>query len=148
MKNLTQILVSCALFLVFFNFIPHQLPGTGNGESLFIQQAFDSQHAFHILTPVHPLPGAALHGLQLRKLRLPKPQHISRQLAQLRHFSDAEVKFLRNQYISRFSFGAARLGAHSVICVFSTMRRHTQLKINCRPYTVPGWRRGYRRLTT
>ncbi len=75
------------------------LTRAGDGESFFVKQLLDAQHAFDVLAPIHALAGAALHRLELRELGFPETQHVGRQMAQTGNFSDAEIELFRNQNI-------------------------------------------------
>ena len=68
------------------------LAGAGERVALAMNQALDLQKQFHIAAPVKPLPGSALVGLELGKLRLPKAQHIRLQLADPRDISNFEIE--------------------------------------------------------
>src|SRR5580765_7219588 len=119
-------------------FHPQLLARAGNRESLFVQQLLDPQHRFHIFAAIHTLPGAALYRLELRKLGLPKPQHVSGQAAQSGNFSDAEIELVRNNDVVLCRPGLGfHLSSHAnsnwadwpdrkPIGVSSTIRRATQ----------------------
>jgi hypothetical protein len=72
----------------------------GYGESFFIEQLPDFQYVAYISSPVHALPRAALHGLQLGEFGFPKTEDIRRKMAEARHFSDAEVKLIGNHNLA------------------------------------------------
>ena len=55
------------------------------------------QDAFYIPSPVHALPGAAFHRLELRELGFPEAQHVGREPAQNSHFADAEIQLIGNE---------------------------------------------------
>jgi hypothetical protein len=73
-----------------------------DGESLFVEQLLDAQHAFHIAAAVHALSGAAFYRLELGKFAFPEAQYIGRQPAQRGDFADAEIKFVGDEYFIRF----------------------------------------------
>ena len=70
----------CRRFRRFY-FRLENLPRPRNRIPLVIQQRLDTQRHLHIALPIQTLPGAAFIRLQLRKLRLPETQHISRNFA-------------------------------------------------------------------
>lgn len=84
------------LVLCVHDFHPQLLARSGNGEAFVIQQRLDANERLDIFAPIHPLAGAALDRLQLRKLRLPKTQNVGRQLAKSGNFANSEVQLLRN----------------------------------------------------
>src|SRR2546423_11721544 len=77
------------------------LPRTGDREPFFVKQPFDAKDALYVELAVHPLPGAALGGLQLRELSLPEAQYIAGQPAQAADLADAEIEFIWNQDFAR-----------------------------------------------
>ncbi len=72
------------------------LPRAGNGIALVIEEAFDAQSHFNIAAAIETLAGAALVGLELRKLALPEAQDIGWNVAELGDFTDTEVKLVRD----------------------------------------------------
>ena len=70
------------------------LAGAGDGVALVVKQGLDPQGHLNIAAAVKALAGAALVGLELGKLALPKTQNVGRDLAQLGYFADAEVELV------------------------------------------------------
>src|SRR5258708_10644878 len=92
-----------SLCLVGLRFRTKLLARARDGDSLFVKQLLDAYDAFHIAPAIHALPGAALYWLQLRKLGLPKAQHIGGQLAQGGYFSDAEIELVGDEDLIRLA---------------------------------------------
>ncbi len=97
------------LTLVVCGFGPKVLARTCNGEALVVQKFLDTQKDFNVLTPVHPLPCAALDRLQLRKFGLPEAQDVSRQAAEAGNFADAEVKLVGNYDFAALPYSSCSL---------------------------------------
>ncbi len=74
----------------------HHLAGAGNGVAFVVEQPLDAKSHLHIPFAVEPLPGSALIRLELRKLGLPKTQHIRLDRAQAGDVTDAEIKLVRD----------------------------------------------------
>src|SRR6185437_7534322 len=79
-------------------------------KAFLIKQLADAQDAIHIAAAVHALSGAALGGAKLGKFRFPETQHVGGQLAQFRHFANAEIELVGDDRFDglgllRFFFG-------------------------------------------
>jgi hypothetical protein len=72
------------------------LPRSGNGVALVVEEALDAQSHFHIATAIETLSGAALMRFELRKLALPETQDIGGNVAEPGDFADAEVELVRD----------------------------------------------------
>src|ERR1035438_4003354 len=90
-----------------FEFILEMLAGPGDGEALVVEQLLDAQHILHVTLTIHSLPSAALDRLELRELRFPEAQHVSRETAKAGDFTDTEVELVRDDRIG----GGAGLAA-------------------------------------
>src|SRR5215469_4436109 len=90
------------LLLFAFAFVAQVLPGAGDGIALLVQELLDANDALYVAAAVHPLAGAAFDWFQLWELGLPESQHVGRQTAQARDFTNPEIKLLRNQDLARF----------------------------------------------
>ena len=64
---------------------------------LGVNQALDLQRQLHVASAIEPLPGSALVGLQLRKLRLPKTQNVGFHAAQAGDIANLEVETIGNR---------------------------------------------------
>lgn len=95
------------LRLVGLGFRAQLLPCAGNGEALFVKQFLDAEYALDIPLAVHALSRAALHRLQLRKLRFPETQHIGREATKRGDLSDTEIEFVGNENLIAFKFRRA-----------------------------------------
>ena len=95
---------NCRLAFVGLGFRAQLLAGADDGESLFVEQLLDAQNILDVAAAVHSLSGAAFHRLELREFTLPEAQHVGRQAAQRGDFSDAEIKFIRNDDDIRLVF--------------------------------------------
>jgi hypothetical protein len=71
------------------------IPGSSNGESLFIQQASNLPNDEHILALVVASVAAALDRLQLRKFLLPIAKHVRFDAAQVADLTNGEVALAR-----------------------------------------------------
>src|ERR1039458_7400796 len=65
--------------------------------ALGVNQVLDLQCQLNIIAAIKPLAGAALVGLELRKLRLPKAQDIGFDAADARHIANFEVEAVGDQ---------------------------------------------------
>ena len=72
------------------------LTGAGERISFGVNQALDLQRQLHIAPSIEALAGAALVGLELRKLRLPKTQNIGLHIADAGDVSNLEVETVRD----------------------------------------------------
>jgi hypothetical protein len=72
------------------------LPRTGNGVALAVEEALDAQSHFNIATPIETLSSAALMGFELRKLALPEAQDVGGNIAEPSDFANAEVELVRD----------------------------------------------------
>ena len=89
------------------------LARTGDGESFIVQKLFNAYHIFNVAAAIHSLAGAALARLELWELGLPEPKDVCRQAAQARHFTNAEIEFIRHKYGRMFGRrGGFSFGAH------------------------------------
>src|SRR5450432_1034824 len=118
------------------------LAGPGDGKAFLIEQPLDVQNVFDVFTAIHALPGGALHRLQLRKLRLPKSQNVSRQMAEPGNLADAEIKFVGDQHVAGLSFGRGFVaGAHQHFrngaCHGRRLNSHTRVFTTTRPAEQP-----------
>jgi hypothetical protein len=68
------------------------LTGAGKGVSLPVNEPLDFEGEFDIAATVEALPGTALVGLELRKLRLPEPQDIGFYATDAGDVSDLEIE--------------------------------------------------------
>ena len=59
-----------------------------NGVTLFVQQMADAFQQINVIGAIISPASAAFHGFDLRKPRLPKPQHMLRQIEIIRYFAD------------------------------------------------------------
>lgn len=118
------------LLFLALAFVTQMLPGPDDGISLFIQELLDAHDVFHVATPIHTLPGAALDRLELWKFRLPESQNIGRQTAQACNFANPEIKFLRNQDLTR-------LGGFSVDLFPGTHAACEKRRPLCRKARIP-----------
>jgi len=73
------------------------LPGAGECISLGVDKALDLQDQLDVAPTVEPLAGSALVGFELRKLRLPKAQDVSLDLADARNVTNLEVETVGDQ---------------------------------------------------
>ncbi len=72
------------------------MAGPGNGVAFVVEQPLDPKSHLHVAFAVEALPGSALIGLELRKLGLPKAQHIRLDRTQAGDIANAEVKLIRD----------------------------------------------------
>ena len=72
------------------------LAGAGDGVSLVVEKALDSQGHFNVAAAVEALAGAAFVRLELRKLALPEAENVGRDVAEPGDFADAEVELVRD----------------------------------------------------
>src|SRR6266849_3052754 len=108
-----------ALVAFGLDFFP-QLPAcAGDGEPVFIEQLLDAQHRLHVAPAVHALTGAALHRFELRKLGLPKTEHVSVQPAKACDLADPEIQFVGNNDFRTpvLPGGGFRSGTHGLLTV-------------------------------
>src|ERR1700751_5414111 len=85
------------------------LAGTGDGETFFVEQAFDFKNGFDVVAAVEAMSAGTFHRLQRREFRLPVAQDEGLRGRQTAHFADAEKALL-------WKFGRGRI---SVILLFS-----------------------------
>jgi len=72
------------------------LPCSGNGVALVVEQAFDAQCHFDISTAIETLAGTAFVRLELGKLAFPEAQDVGGNVAEFGDVADAKVKLVRN----------------------------------------------------
>jgi hypothetical protein len=82
------------MFLLGLRFRPQLVASAGNGEALFVEQLPDLENVAHIAPAVHALPSTAFDGFELREFGFPKAQHVGRQMAEARYFSDTKVELV------------------------------------------------------
>jgi hypothetical protein len=86
--------------------LAQSLPGARKRISLAINEPFDFDRDLNIAFAIEALAGAALIGLQLRKLRFPETKHIRLHFENARHIPDFEVETVGD----RRSFNGALRG--------------------------------------
>ena len=84
------------LRLLLLQLALEDLPRTGNGVALAVEQRLDAQGGLDIAATVEALAGAAFMRFQIGKLALPEAQHVGRNLAKFRNLSNAKVELVRD----------------------------------------------------
>jgi hypothetical protein len=77
------------------------LASAGDRETFFIEQSFYPYDILNIPLAVQALARTALLGRKQWEFRLPETQDVGRQIAKSGHFADPEVKFVRNDNVTR-----------------------------------------------